>query len=189
MVCPRCVRAVEEVFNRNGIAYLEVLLGRVRTKDPLSSEKVTIIENELRHLGFELLKSRDAQRIESVKNALIKLVHEGDIPPSFSLSGYLGGCLAENYTVLSHLFSGLEGITIEKYFIQLKVEKVKEWLSYDETTLSEASYRLGYSSVQHLSAQFTKVTGLTPSKYKKLSFKPRVGLDNLSSPTFVQGLK
>ena len=156
MVCPRCVRAVEELLRRSGTAFLDVSLGRVELSAPLSSIEVQALEVELEKIGFELLKSKDAQRIETVKNVLIEAVNGADIPPSFSLPGYLRRHLTENYAFLSHLFSTIEGITIEKYFIQLKIEKVKEWLSYSDYNLSEASYRLGYSSVQHLSTQFKK---------------------------------
>ncbi|MCC5939677.1 MAG: helix-turn-helix transcriptional regulator [Lunatimonas sp.] len=179
MVCPRCVSAVEELLLRIGIGFSKVELGRVWLLKPLSSQEMKTLEANLEEVGFVLLKSKDSKRIEAVKNALIEAVHGADIPSSFSLPSYLGAYLAENYSYLSHLFSGTEGITIEKYFIQLKVEKVKEWLSYGEHTLSEASYLLGYSSVQHLSAQFKKVTGMTPSAYRKLAVKPRKGLDSI----------
>jgi AraC family transcriptional regulator len=179
MVCARCILVVQQLMDREGILGVQVELGRVVLRDPLTPDSEVGIALELEKLGFELLRSKEAKRIESIKNLLVELVHSGDIPASFSLSAFLSQGVGEDYATLSHLFSSTEGITVEKYFIQLKIEKVKEWLSYGEFQVSEASYMLGYSSVQHLSAQFKKVTGMTPSSYRKLSVKPRKLLDRL----------
>ncbi|EON75565.1 hypothetical protein ADIS_3968 [Lunatimonas lonarensis] len=179
MVCTRCILAVQQLLVREGISGAEVELGRVVLRDPLTSDSEVRVARELEKLGFELLRSKEAKRIESIKNLLVELVHSGDVPASFSLSAFLSQGVGEDYATLSHLFSSTEGITIEKYFIQLKIEKVKEWLSYGEFQVSEASYMLGYSSVQHLSAQFKKVTGMTPSSYRKLGVKPRKLLDRI----------
>src|SRR5690606_23856356 len=107
----------------------------------------------------------------SIKNRIHRLLMEGDIPPSLLLSQFISKDSLGDYTKLSHLFSSIEGVTIEKYFINLKIEKAKELLFYQEMNISEIAIHLGYSSVQHLSAQFKKVTGMTPTAYKQLKFK------------------
>lgn len=178
MVCPRCIMAVRETLETLDILCSRVSLGRVELEERLPQEKMDKLETSLLNLGFEVLKDKELQSIERIKNLLIQMVNEGSIPFSFSLSAFLPEHLLEDYSRLSHLFSSLEGITIERFFIQLKIEKVKEWLSYGEYNISEASYKLGYSSVQHLSTQFKKITGMTPSAYKTLKEKPRKSLDS-----------
>jgi AraC-like DNA-binding protein len=108
------------------------------------------------------------QRIERIKNLFTLLFQGEEIPSGLNISTYIKSHISEDYSMLSHLFSSMEGITIEKYFISLKIGKVKEWLFYEELTLSEMAYKLDYSSVQHLSSQFKKITGMTPSEYRKL---------------------
>lgn len=180
MVCPRCVMAVEDSLKVSGIAYDTVILGKAYLKDQeLTRAKLEAWEARLNELGFQVLKAKDAQRIEKVKNHLQRLLLADEIPQSLNLTGYLREELSEDYSRLSHLFSSTEGVTIEKYFIQLKIEKVKELLFYQELQLSEMAWKLGYSSVQHLSAQFKKLTGMTPSEYKKLKEKPRKGMDKV----------
>ncbi len=180
MVCPRCVMAVENSLKDLGIAFEKVLLGKVLLPDPvLSQEQLRVWESKLNDMGFQILKEKDAQRIEAVKNHLQALLLGEEIPISLNLSGFLKEKMVEDYSRLSHLFSSMEGVTIEKYFIHLKIEKVKELLFYQELQLSEMAWKLGYSSVQHLSAQFKKVTGMTPSAYKKLKEKPRNGMDKI----------
>ncbi|EIM74854.1 AraC family transcriptional regulator [Nitritalea halalkaliphila LW7] len=117
--------------------------------------------------GFERLKDKEAIKIERIKTFLRNIVQQEEIPSGFHLTEKLSSYMGEDYSALSQLFSSLEGMTLEKYFIGLKIERVKELLFYEERTLSELAYLLDYSSVQHLSAQFKKVTGMTPSAYKK----------------------
>ncbi len=179
MVCPRCIMAVEESLQNLGIDYQKVMLGKVFLPAQPAPEKIHQWEIRLKDLGFEILKEKELQKIEAVKNQLHQLLQQEEIPGSINLSEWITRHLTEDYSRLSHLFSTLEGITIEKYFIGLKIEKVKEWLFYQELSISEMAWRLGYSSVQHLSSQFKKVTGMTPSEYKKLKEKPRKGLDKV----------
>ena len=168
MVCPRCIMAVENVLRQNGIGFEKVALGKVNLQTDMDESTSKIFEQEIEKLGFEILKDKDVQRIENIKNLFTLLFQKEQIPSGFNISAYIKSHISEDYSMLSHLFSSMEGITMEKYFIGLKIEKVKEWLFYEELTLSEMAYKLDYSSVQHLSSQFKKTTGLTPSEYKKL---------------------
>lgn len=168
MVCPRCVLAVENLLKRMEIDFEKVVLGRVSLKNPLKAARLTQFENELNSLGFEILKNRDVKRVEEIKNLLYLVFQKEEIPTGFNLMDYISEAIPEDYSRLSHLFSSMEGITLERFFINLKIEKVKEWLFYEELQLSEMAWKLGYSSVQHLSSQFKKITGMTPSAFKKL---------------------
>jgi len=179
MVCPRCILAVENILGELNIQSDRVYLGRTNLKQPLEPSIQLALSAKLEKLGFELILDKDVQKIEKIKNTLNGIVSANEVPESFALTRFLAETMGEEYTSISHLFSSLEGITIEKYFINLKIEKVKEWLSYGELNLSEASFKLGYSSVQHLSAQFKKTTGMTPSQYKQLRYKPRHAIDQL----------
>lgn len=167
MVCQRCIMAVRQVFDEAGIIPNHVGMGEIELKQPPTPSELDRLSAVLVSLGFELLDNQKQQLIEKLKSFLIQKVQSGEIEDHFSISEYLSGLLHKEYSALSKLFSQVEGITIEQFFIQQKVEKVKEWLIYGELTLSEISYQLGYSSVAHLSAQFKKVTGLTPSAFKK----------------------
>jgi AraC family transcriptional regulator len=168
MVCPRCIMAVENVLKDQGISYDKVELGKVYLKEEMDDVSFKNFESKIQKLGFEILKDKDVQRIEKIKNLFTLLVQNEEIPSGLNISTYINSHIPEDYSMLSHLFSSMEGITIEKYFISLKIEKVKEWLFYEELTLSEMAYKLDYSSVQHLSSQFKKITGMTPSEYRKL---------------------
>ncbi|MBT0809916.1 helix-turn-helix transcriptional regulator [Litoribacter ruber] len=179
MVCPRCVMAVEEILAKMDIGFERVELGKAVIYEPLSPDKMLELEGRLRSMGFEILKDKDVQKIERIKILLQEKLQHDKINDDFNLSDMIKSDLAEDYSRLSNMFSSLEGMTIEKYFINLKIEKVKELLFYQELTLSEMAWELGYSSVQHLSTQFKKVTGMTPSEYKKLKHKPRKGLDEV----------
>ncbi|MCH6201712.1 AraC family transcriptional regulator [Aquiflexum sp. LQ15W] len=168
MVCPRCIMAVENVLNQQKIGFEKVELGKVRLNAEMDKATFEVFETEIEKLGFEILKDRDVQRIEKIKNLFTLLFQKEELPSGLNISTYINSHIPEDYSMLSHLFSSMEGITIEKYFISLKIEKVKEWLFYEELTLSEMAYKLDYSSVQHLSSQFKKITGMTPSEYRKL---------------------
>lgn len=170
---------VRQEFEKSGINPLEVNMGEVVLSKPLSEPQLKSIDRKLAELGFEILDDKNKKLIEKTKTTLIEKVQKGDIEEHFSLTDYLPKKLNKEYTQLSRLFSEVEGITLEQFFILQKIEKVKEWLVYDELTLSEISYRLGYSSVAHLSAQFKKITGLTPSEFKKLGVKHRKSIDNI----------
>ncbi|WP_291787141.1 AraC family transcriptional regulator [Cecembia sp.] len=168
MVCPRCVLAVEQSLQQLDIPFDKVVLGKVFLPQAIDKDKLSKLEQVFHQLGFEILKSKEVQRIEEVKNLLNEFIRKADIPEGFHLMDFIKQHIPEDYSRISHLFSSTEGITLEYFFIQLKLDKVKEWLFYEEMQLSEMAWKLGYSSVQHLSSQFKKHTGMTPSAYKKI---------------------
>ncbi|MEO7209741.1 MAG: AraC family transcriptional regulator [Chitinophagaceae bacterium] len=146
---------------------LHITMGEVELKDSLTKSQQNNLQENLNSLGFELLDDQKQKQIEKIKNLLIQKVQSGDLKEHFSITDFLTQKIHKDYSNLSRLFSEVEGITIEQFFILQKIEKVKEWLIYNEINLSEIAWKLGYSSVAHLSAQFKKVTGLTPSAFKK----------------------
>jgi len=181
MVCPRCTQAVSEVFTSMAITPLDVRLGEVVLADPLTPDQQQNLQQKLNAIGFELLDDQQQQLVEKIKSIVIDHVHRlGD--NRFVFTEVLPATLNKEYSQLSKLFSEKEGITIEQYVILLRMEKVKELLSYNELTLSEIAYKLEYSSVAYLSAQFKKVTGLTPSQFKKLGINLRKPIDQLMAP-------
>jgi AraC-like DNA-binding protein len=178
MVCPRCISAIGQLLDGMGINPLRVQLGEVILEKDLSKEQKQTFSIELKQLGFELLDDKRKQQIERIKSLIIEHVHfkeEGKI----NLSVLLSKKLHMEYSNLSKLFSQTEGITIEQFVILQRVEKVKELLAYDEMNLSEIAFKLDYSSVAHLSAQFKKVTGLTPSQFKSQGIHLRNSLDGI----------
>ncbi|MEO7991498.1 MAG: AraC family transcriptional regulator [Chryseolinea sp.] len=169
MVCNRCVMVVRQELERQGLHPRKVSLGEVTIEEnELSDDQQNKLDAALINLGFERIDDRKARLIESVKNKVIQMIHHADkVDLRFNWSSVLSEELHYEYNYLSNLFSGVEGITLEQYIIRQKIEKVKELLFYDELNLSEIADRLGYSSVAHLSTQFKKVTGFTPSEMKK----------------------
>ncbi|MFQ6606547.1 MAG: helix-turn-helix domain-containing protein [Fidelibacterota bacterium] len=181
MVCNRCIRVVREELEKLGLIVEDVKLGHVIIGNP---EEIDIeqVSRVLQENDFELLVEKKARLVEKIKMLIIDLVQSGDLEfMNINLSDYLRSKIGHEYAYLSGLFSAVESITIEKYFILQKIEKVKECLVYNENTLSEISYRLGYSSVQHLSSQFKKVTGFTPTQFKRLKKRDRRSLDKVAS--------
>ena len=181
MVCDRCIMAVDSVLRNASIDFKSIKLGEVTLNQPsISQNDLESLSQELEHLGFELIDDRKSRIIETIKTKIIELVHYIDGQSPQKLSVVLSEALHYDYNYLSNLFSSIEGVTIEHYYIQQRVEKVKELLVYDELTLSEIAFKLGYSSVAYLSSQFKKTTGLTPSAFKKLrENRERKSLDNL----------
>ena len=181
MVCPRCIKVVKDEFEKLKIPVESVELGKVTTPFELNAEKTKAVQKVLEENGFELIDDRKSKLIDSIKTLIIQKIHHSkdNNIQSINSSDYISGELGYDYSYLSNLFSSVEGITIEKYIINQKIEKVKELLVYDELTLNEISYQLAYSSVQHLSSQFKKVTGLTPSHFKKLKENKRKPLDSV----------
>ena len=179
MVCNRCVMVVRDEFEKAGMKPVDVTLGLVHLDRDPSTEKMNKITARLEALGFEILDDRNKKLIEQIKNALIKMVQGGELEEHFSIVEFLSRKIPRDDTQLSRLFSEVEGITIEQFFILQKIEKVKELLVYDELTLSEIAWKLGYSSVAHLSAQFRKVTGLTPTNFKKMGIGHRRSIDQV----------
>lgn len=180
MVCDRCIRAVTEVLCDLNIAHKAVLLGEVEIIKELTLEEQSALKTRLMALGFELIDDRKSQLIEHIKLFLVRGVQTAEGEPRENLSDQLSKHLHHDYSYLSNLFSSVEGVTIERYFIALKIEKAKELLVYGELSLSEIAWKLGYSSVQHLSHQFKKVTGLTPSYFKQIGAEKRQPLDQVT---------
>lgn len=179
MVCSRCRMVVKDQLEKAGLHPLSVALGEVEIAEDLSKEKRTALDLSLRSLGFEIMDTKKSQVIERIKSLIISLVHHSDDLLSTNLSSYITSKIPHDYSYLSNLFSEVEGTTIEKYFINQRIEKVKELLVYDEFSLSEIAERLGYSSVAYLSNQFKKVTGFTPSYFKSLKEHKRKNIEEL----------
>lgn len=179
MVCPRCVAAVKQTLEELDLTVQEVELGKavVEDREGISNQK---INEELKEQGFELIQGKDQQLVEQIKALIIQYVQKlekWDEAPT--LSNYLTENLHKNYSSLSSSFSQNEEITLEKYLIHLKIERAKELLSYNQLTLSEIAFKLNYSSVSHLSSQFKRVTGMSPTDYKKASDSFRRPLDDV----------
>lgn len=179
MVCNRCIMVVKAELEKLDIKPLSVELGEVTLSQPLDVKRKEELSKDLESLGFSLIDDKRGRLIEQVKNLIIELVHYNDNDLKINLSDYISEKLHHDYNYISNLFSEIEGSTIEKYFIAQKIEKVKELLVYDELTLNEIAFKLNYSSVAHLSAQFKKVTGLTPSHFKQIKTNKRKPLDKV----------
>lgn len=179
MVCNRCIMVVQSELDKLGLDVKNIKLGEVILDKKLSDEEKQKLEEAIKPLGFEVIDDRKSRMIEKIKNIIIELVHHQDNDIKINLSDVLSSKLHHDYNYLSNLFSEVEGITIEKYFIAQKIEKVKELLVYDELSLSEIAFRLNYSSVAYLSNQFKKVTGLSPSHFKKIKEDKRKPLDEV----------
>lgn len=179
MVCARCKMAVATELEKAGMQPVSVELGEVEVKGQPSTDQIKQLDVNLNALGFEIIDDRKSRMIEKVKNAIVTLIHHSNGQQNINLSDYITQHVNYDYTYLSNLFSEVEGTTIEKYFIAQKIEKVKELLRYDELTLSEIAYKLGYSSVAYLSNQFKKQTGLTPTFFKAQKQLQRTNIEDL----------
>lgn len=179
MVCPRCISSVEQLLKKNKLQASYIRLGEVELTKELTEAQLKMFADDLKLNGFELLDDQKAQQIEKVKNLLIQKVQCGTVEEHFSVITYLSENIYKDYSSVSKLFSEVEGITIEQFFILQKIEKIKEWLIYKELSLSQIAFNLGYSSTQHLSNQFKKLTGLTPSQFKQLGALHRKSIDGV----------
>lgn len=180
MVCNRCIKAVNDELRKLGYTIKSIDLGEVHLKESMADIDIDKIRQILKENGFELIDDLKGQLINRIKTLIIEFIHyDREKPEHMNLSDFLAEELKHEYSYLSKLFSSVEGVTIEKYLILQKIEKVKELLVYNELNLNEISYQLGYSSVQHLSNQFKKVTGLTPSHFKKIGKDRRNPLDKI----------
>ena len=166
MESSRCILIVKSELTRLGFRYKRVELGEVELIGTLSDKNLRRIDIELRNAGLELIADRNGLLVEKIKAAMHQLIYFSSDLPKPNFSHYISEKVNVNYNTLSHVFSVAEGVTIEKYIITQKVERVKELLVYDDTSLSDIAYKLQYSSVAHLSSQFKKVTGLTPSFFR-----------------------
>lgn len=168
MVCSRCKIVVKSIFESTGITPVSVELGEVELKNDIQESKKNELLKSLRAVGFDLIDDRKSKTIDKIKTLIIDLVQNKNNDLKTNLSEFLFQELNQDYNTLSNLFSEVENTTIEKYFINLKIEKVKELIIYDELSLSEIAYLLNYSSVSHLSNQFKKVTGFSPTHFKTI---------------------
>lgn len=183
MVCPRCIETVQIIMENNGFQVESIKLGSVEIDQSPSELQLEKISTELQNRGFELLQDKKRQVVEQVKSEIILWIHQNQELPNQAenLSDHLARKLGMDYSALSHIFSASVGLTIEKYTISQKVERVKELLSYDELNVNEIAFQLGYSSAAHLSSQFKKETGMTPVQFKKLKDQNRKTLDSIGN--------
>ncbi|MEC5143014.1 AraC family transcriptional regulator [Chitinophaga sp. 212800010-3] len=180
MVCDRCILVVRQQLDKLDLPYVNIQLGEAELSGLPPAWKLEALKEQLNTLGFELLDDKKSTIVEKIKNLIIQLIHSGDtISLTQKASVILADKIKLDYHYLTGLFSAVEGITIETYIILQRIERVKELLRYDELSLSEISDKLGYSSVQHLSQQFKKVTGLTASQFKQLEENHRKPLDKV----------
>ena len=179
MVSLRCKMMVKEELKKLGLNYVIVELGMVEILEDITKKQRAQLSKNLLKSGLELLEDKKSILIEKVKNVITEMIHYSDELPKVNYSDYISEKLDQNYTYLANTFSEVTGITLQQYIIFHKIERVKELILYDELSLSEISYKLHYSSPAHLSNQFKKVTGLTPSFYKKLKQKRSGNLEDL----------
>lgn len=181
MVCNRCIKVVKDELQNLGYIVKNIKLGEIEIESHKNDLEIDKIKLKLEENGFELIDNKSAKLIEEIKLIIINKVHHSDEDiTGFNFPDHISKTIGKSYSYLSSLFSSVEGITLEKYIINQKIERVKELLVYNELTLSEISYKLGYSSVQYLSNQFKKVTGLNPSHFKKIQSLKRNPIDNLT---------
>ncbi|MCE5175128.1 MAG: AraC family transcriptional regulator [Bacteroidales bacterium] len=179
MVSLRCKMLVKEELKKLGIPFVVVDLGAVEIMGELTQDQHDQLKMNLLQSGLELLDNKKSILIEKIINVIVEMIHYSEEVPKVNYSDFISEKLGYDYTYLSNIFSEVKGITIQQFIIIHKIERVKELLLYDELNLSEISYKLNYSSVAHLSNQFKKVTGLTPSYYKKLKKKRMANLENV----------
>ena len=179
MVCDRCNAAVRSILDSLGISYQSVILGEVESTEKVTGKLRTALKTALQAQGFDLLDDKKSKMIEKVKNLLIALVQEEGELDKINISEYVSQAIAVDYSSLSQIFSNQEGYTIEHYFILQRIEKVKELLRYNEMSLSEIAIKMHFSDVAHLSNQFKKVVGCTPTAFKKFRRVDRKPLDKI----------
>jgi AraC-like DNA-binding protein len=179
MVCIRCTMVVKSELEKLGLHYDSVELGEAVLTETASNEQLHILGEALKLTGLELMDDNKKILVEKIKTIIIELIHYSDEQIKINLSDFLSEKLNHNYTYLSNLFSEVKGTTIEQFYLANKIERVKELLVYDELNLTEIAWKLHYSSVSHLSNQFKKMTGLTPSHFKNLKTRKRAALGSL----------
>lgn len=179
MVCSRCKMVVKSVFDSMEINTIVVELGEVELKNDIQENQKQELLKKLRAIGFDLIDDKKSKIIDKIKTLIIDLVQNKNNDLKSNLSDYISQELHQDYNTLSNLFSEVENTTIEKYFINQKIEKVKELIIYDELSLSEIAYSLNYSSVSHLSNQFKKITGFSPTYFKNLKSLKRRQIEDL----------
>jgi AraC-like DNA-binding protein len=181
MVSLRCKMVVKEELRKLGLHFIIIDLGEIEIMEELSAADHEQLKIGLRRSGLELMDDRKAVLIEKIKNVIIQMIHYMDELPIIKYSEYISQQLNYDYTYLSNVFSEVKGITIQQFIISHKIEKIKELILYNELNLTEISYKMQYSSVAHLSNQFKKVTGMTPTHYKNLKNKSRILIEEVGN--------
>ena len=179
MVSLRCKMMVKAELAKLNLLYSSVELGEVQLIHPISTEKKEILKIELHKSGLELMDDSKAKLIEKIINIIVEMIHYSDEKPVENFSSFISEKLGQDYRKLSEVFSKTKGVTIERFILLHKIERIKELIIYDELNLSEISYKLHYSSVAHLSTQFKQITGLTPTAFKNLLKRQRFNLEDL----------
>lgn len=179
MVSIRCKMMVKEVLRNLGLHFIVVDLGEVEIMEIITPEQREKLKKELLEIGLELMDDKRAILIEKIKNSVVEMVHHSDTEMRVNFSYYLSEKLNHDYTYMANLFSEVQGTTIEHFIIAHKIEKIKELIIYDELNITEIAWKMNYSSVAHLSNQFKKATGLSPSHFKKLKDKRRSPLEEV----------
>ena len=179
MVSNRCKQAVRDELKKLGLHFILVDLGVVEIMENINATKRELLKIGLLEAGFELMDDKRAILIEKIKNIIVEMVHHSDSNIKINFSDYLSEKLDHNYTYLANLFSEVQGTTIEQFIISHKVERIKELMIYGELNITEIAWKMGYSSVAHLSSQFKKVTGLSPSHFNKLKDKRRNPIEDI----------
>lgn len=183
MVSNRCKLAVKEELKKLGLHYIVIDLGEVEIMEEITIEQRELLKTALLSSGLELMNDKKAILIEKIKSTIIDMVHHTDEVLKTNFSDYLSEKLHYDYTYLSNLFSEVQGTTIEHFIISHKIERIKELIIYDELNITEIAYKMNYSSVAHLSNQFKKATGLSPSHFKRLKDKRRLPIEDIGSQT------
>ena len=183
MVSNRCKMAVKEVLSKLGLHFIVVDLGEVDIMENISAEQREQIKIALHNTGLELMDDKKAILIEKIKNTIVEMIHHSDVEIRTNFSDYLSKKLDHDYTYMANLFSEVQGITIEHFIIAHKIERIKELIIYDELNITEIAWKMNYSSVAHLSNQFKKVTGLSPSHFKQLKNKRRSPIEEIGNIT------
>lgn len=179
MVSTRCKMEVKEQLKKLGLHYIVVDLGEIEIMENLTMSQRELLKKALLDSGLELMDDKKAMLIEKIKNVIIEMVHHSDEVLKINFSSYLRDKLNHDYTYLSNLFSEVQGTTIEQYIISHKIERIKELIIYGELNVTEIAWKMGYSSVAHLSSQFKKVTGLSPSHFKQMKDKKRSPIEEI----------
>lgn len=179
MLSLRCKMLVKDELKKLGVSRMSVELGYVEIEEDLTENQLETFRKNLKKTGLELLDDKKNILVEKIKSVIVEMIHHSDEMPNVNDSEFISKKLNSDYTYLSNIFTDVKGITIQQYIIMYKIERVKEMLLYDELTLTEIAYQLNYSSVAHLSNQFKKVTGLTPTYYKELKEKRKKSLGDL----------
>jgi AraC-like DNA-binding protein len=184
MVSIRCISAVSAILKECKIQPHNTQLGEIEIPDDVSLEQIQLLDQKLKQAGFELMEDKKAQMIEKTIGVIIDMIHNQEDGPKVNYSDYISEKLHFDYTYISNVFSHIKGITIQQFIIIHKIERIKELIIYNELSISEIAWKLNYSSAAHLSNQFKKITGLTPSSFKALKIRLRKPLEEVGNPEY-----